>query len=84
MALVNQFQKGQSLMQIGIITCGMPAFFYKWFSGAHSSKALKTIFRMCGMKNAATKVFGMVSPSSTNKQRFTNYISKAQKMGENL
>jgi putative NADPH-quinone reductase len=67
-----------------IITCGMPAFFYKWFSGQHSSRAIKTIFSMCGIKNTSTKVFGLVSPTSPSNQRFTRYIATAYKMGENL
>jgi NAD(P)H dehydrogenase (quinone) len=67
-----------------IITCGMPAFFYKWFSGAHSSKAIKTILQMCGIKTKPIKVFGMISSSEKSKEKFLNYVKQAQNMGERL
>jgi NAD(P)H dehydrogenase (quinone) len=65
-----------------IITCGMPAFVYRWFSGAHASKALATILKMCGIKVSRVKVFGLISPGNDKANtRYAGYVAEAKKLG---
>ena len=66
-----------------IITCSMPAFLYRWFSGAHASAALKTILKMCGIRVIGVRVFGLMSLSGAKaEKRFLSYIKKTRAFGE--
>jgi NAD(P)H dehydrogenase (quinone) len=65
-----------------IITCSMPSFLYRWFSGAHASRALTTILKMCGIKVSRVTAFGLVSAKGdAAKKRFAGYISRAKGFG---
>jgi putative NADPH-quinone reductase len=58
-----------------IITCGMPSFVYRWFSGAYTTKALATLFKLCGMKVTHVSVFGTVADHTPEAlERYTHYI----------
>lgn len=44
-----------------IVTMGMPAFFYRWYFGAHSVKSLKrNILSFCGFKPVRESLIGLV------------------------
>lgn len=65
-----------------IITCGMPRFVYRWLSGQPTSKALRTLFKLCGMKVTGITVCGSVaehSPEAT--KRYERYIDAARELG---
>ena len=65
-----------------IIICGMPRFMYHWLSGQPTSKALRTLFKLCGMKVTAITVCGSVaehSPEAT--ERYGGYIDHVRQLG---
>ena len=67
-----------------IITCGMPRFVYRWFSGQPTSKALRTLFKLCGMKVTGITVCGSVAEHSPESlERYGRYIDEVQQLGEN-
>jgi putative NADPH-quinone reductase len=44
-----------------VVTMGMPAFFYRWFYGAHSLKNLRrNILAFCGIKPVRSTLIGLV------------------------
>jgi putative NADPH-quinone reductase len=66
-----------------IITCGMPRFIYRWLSGQPTSKALLTLFKLCGMKVTGITVCGSVAEHSPESlKRYGRYIDQAQQLGE--
>lgn len=66
-----------------IITCGMPRFMYHWLSGQPTSKALRTLFKLCGMKVTAITVCGSVAEhSSEASKRYCSYIDHVRQLGE--
>jgi putative NADPH-quinone reductase len=66
-----------------IITCGAPSFIYRWFSGAPTSKALRTIFKLCGMKVLGIDVFGPVTDHSPHLLKsYGRYIDNAFRRGK--
>lgn len=66
-----------------IITCSMPAFLYRWFSGAHATRAFATILRMCGIRMSRITAFGMVSlKGDAAEKRFKSYIIRAEEFGQ--
>ncbi len=73
--------KGKSVRII--ITCGMPRFVYRWFSGQPTSKALQTIFKLCGMKVTGITIFGMISDHSPKApRRYRRYLDTAGLLGK--
>lgn len=67
-----------------LITCGAPSFVYRWFSGAPTSKALRTIFKLCGMKITGIDVFGPVTDHSPYLLKsYLRYIDCAFQRGKN-
>ena len=75
--------KGKSIHVI--ITCGMPKFIYRCFSGQPSSKALRTLFRLCGMKVTGINVCGSVAEHSAKaSQRYGRYIDDVCQLGSNV
>jgi NAD(P)H dehydrogenase (quinone) len=66
------------------ITCGAPSFVYRWLSGAPTSKALRTIFKLCGMKVTSIDVFGPVTDHSPQLLKsYGRYINCALRRGKN-
>jgi len=66
-----------------IITCGMPRLIYRWFSGQPTSKALHTLFKLCGMKVTGITVCGSVAEHSPEAlERYGRYIGHVQQLGE--
>lgn len=66
-----------------IITCGMPRFVYHWFSGEPTSKALRTLFKLCGMKVTGITVYGSVAEHSAEAlERYGRYIEDARGLGK--
>lgn len=66
------------------ITCGAPSFVYRWFSGAPTSKALRTIFKLCGISVTGIDVFGPVTDHSPNLSKsYDRYIDYAYRRGKN-
>ena len=65
-----------------ILTCGMPAIMYHWLSGAHASKALSTILKMCGVRMKDVTAFGLV-PMTEDKtsKRCSRYLERSAKLG---
>ncbi len=52
-----------------VITMGMPAFWYRWFYGAHSLRSLeRNILKFCGVSPIRETIFGMVENASTSKR----------------
>lgn len=44
-----------------VVTMGMPAFFYRWFFGAHSLKSLeRNILGFCGIRTTRDSLIGLV------------------------
>lgn len=75
--------KGKSVRII--ITCGMPRFIYRWFSGQPTSKALRTLFKLCGMKVTNITVCGSVAEHSPEAlERYGRYIDDACKLGNKV
>jgi NAD(P)H dehydrogenase (quinone) len=67
-----------------IVTCGAPTFVYRWFSGEPTSKALRTIFKLCGMKIKGIDVFGPVTDHSPKLQEsYGRYIDSVFRRGKN-
>lgn len=67
-----------------IITCGMPRFVYHWLSGQPTSKALRTLFKLCGMKVTGITVCGLVTEHSAEEsESYSHYIDAAHRLGSN-
>ena len=60
-----------------IVTMGMPAFFYRWYYGAHSVKNLeRNILRFCGYAPVRTSIVGMVEGmSDASRQRWLRKVA---------
>jgi putative NADPH-quinone reductase len=66
-----------------IITCGMPRFMYRWLSGQPTSKALRTLFKLCGMTVTGITVCGSVAEHSPEAlKRYGRYIDTVRQLGE--
>lgn len=51
-----------------VVTMGMPAFFYRWYFGAHGVKNLKrSILGFCGIKPITVSLIGMVEGAATKR-----------------
>lgn len=65
-----------------LLTCSMPAFMYRYLSGAHAARALKATLKLCGVKTRRLSVFGMVSRQDPAAKRFiAAYVENAQRLG---
>ncbi len=63
-----------------IVTMGMPAWFFRWFYGAHSTKSLiRNLLHFCGIKPVRTTYFGMVEAVSDAKRK--EWLSKIEALG---
>lgn len=52
-----------------VITMGMPAFWYRWFYGAHSLRSLeRNILKFCGISPIRETIFGMVEGASEKRR----------------
>jgi putative NADPH-quinone reductase len=72
--------KGKSIHII--ITCGMPRFIYRWLSGQPTSKALRTLFKLCGMKVTSVTIYGLVNDHSPkSSKRYNRYIDAVRQLG---
>lgn len=68
-----------------LLTCSMPAFMYRYLSGAYASRALKATLKLCGVKTQRVSVFGMASREDPAARRFlTAYVEKARRLGRAL
>lgn len=68
-----------------IITCGMPRFIYYWLSGQPTSKALRTLFKLCGMKVTGITVCDSVSNHSPkDSKRYGRYIERVYQLGNEI
>lgn len=68
-----------------LLTCSMPAFMYRYLSGAHAARALKYTLKLCGVKTRRVSVFGMVSREDPAAKRFiAGYVEKARHLGRRL
>lgn len=62
-----------------IVTMGMPAFFYRWFFGAHSYKALKrNILTFSGAGPVKASFIGMVEE---NADKRAHWLTKVEALG---
>jgi putative NADPH-quinone reductase len=53
-----------------VVTMGMPAFFYRWYFGAHSLKSLeRNVLGFCGIRPIRESLFGMVEAASDARRR---------------
>jgi len=53
-----------------VVTMGMPAFFYRWYFGAHGVKNLKrNILGFCGIRPVKVSLFGMIEGASAARRR---------------
>ena len=65
-----------------ILTCGMPRFIYRWFSGQPTSKALRTLFTLCGMRVTAITVCGSIAEHSHEASKgYGHYVEAAYRWG---
>ena len=63
-----------------VVTMGMPAFFYRWYFGAHSLKNLeRNILRFCGISPVRASLVGAIeSPDSAGRER---WIARIRALG---
>ncbi len=63
-----------------VVTMGMPAFFYRWFFGAHSLKSLeRNILRFCGIRPVRETLVGGVE---SDRPRFhRRWLERMEAMG---
>lgn len=60
-----------------VVSMGMPAFFYRWFYGAHGVKILKrNILAFCGIGPVRTSLIGMIEGKADARTRWL------EKLGE--
>jgi putative NADPH-quinone reductase len=63
-----------------IVTMGMPAWFYRWYFGAHSLKSLeRNILRSCGLRPVRACLVGAVETMSQAARG--SWLSKIQRLG---
>lgn len=65
-----------------MLSCSMPGWLYQYFSGAHASRALASILKMCGITLKAVTPFGFMSQhGAAAERRIASYLDKAAKLG---
>jgi putative NADPH-quinone reductase len=53
-----------------VMTMGMPAWFYRWYYGAHALKLLKrNILHFCGVAPVRATIHGMIEGVSDDKRK---------------
>lgn len=63
-----------------IITMGMPAMVYRWWSGAHALKALKrNLLAVVGIWPVRSTIFGMVGIATDGTRR--RWLDKVEALG---
>jgi putative NADPH-quinone reductase len=63
-----------------VVTMGMPAFFYRWYFGAHGLKSLeRSILRLVGIKPIAETLIGMIGTASGVKRKA--WLDKLRALG---
>lgn len=63
-----------------VVTMGMPAWFYRWFFGAHGLKSLeRNILKFSGIKPIAESLFGMVEAVDDAKRK--TWIEGMERLG---
>ena len=63
-----------------VVTMGMPAFFYRWYFGAHSLKSLeRNILRFCGIGPIRESLFGSVGTASESTRH--KWLEDMRKLG---
>ena len=63
-----------------VVTMGMPAFFYRWFFGAHSLKSLeRNILKFVGIKPIRETLIGMVETKDEAKRGA--WLAKMEALG---
>lgn len=65
-----------------VVTMGMPAFFYRWYFGAHGLKSLeRSILRFVGIKPIKETLIGMMGAAGEAKCRA--WLEKLRALGRN-
>lgn len=60
-----------------VVSMGMPAFFYRWFYGAHSVKLLKrNILAFCGIGPVRTSLIGMIAGKAESRTRWLEKLGQ--------
>lgn len=63
-----------------VITMGMPAFFYRWYFGAHGLKNLRrNILGFCGIKPIKDSLIGLVE--NKNPERRARWVKRMRRLG---
>lgn len=63
-----------------VVTMGMPAFFYRWYFGAHSVKSLeRNILRFCGIAPVSQTLIGLVE--GTSPARRQRWLARLEALG---
>lgn len=63
-----------------VVTMGMPAFFYRWYFGAHSLKSLeRNILRFCGISPIRESLFGLVETATESTRH--KWLQTMRKLG---
>lgn len=65
-----------------VVTMGMPAFFYRWYFGAHGLKSLeRSILRFVGIKPIKETLIGMMGAAGEAKRKA--WLEKTRTLGRN-
>jgi len=63
-----------------VVTMGMPAFFYRWYFGAHGLKSLKySILKFSGIRPVKESLIGMVE--ATDDAKRARWLAMMRKLG---
>ncbi len=63
-----------------VVTMGMPAFFYRWYFGAHGLKSLEqSILKFSGIKPVRESLFGRVE--SANGEKILTWLDTMRQLG---
>ena len=64
-----------------VVTMGMPAFFYRWYFGAHGLKSLeRSILKFSGISPVRETLFGRVE--SADDEKLLGWLAKMRQLGE--
>ena len=63
-----------------VVTMGMPAFFYRWYFGAHGIKSLeRSILKFAGIKPVRESLIGRVE--SLSEEKILTWLDKMRQLG---
>jgi putative NADPH-quinone reductase len=63
-----------------VVTMGMPAFFYRWYFGAHGLKNLKrNILGFCGIHPIKESLIGLIEATDDSNRK--NWLNKMHALG---